>query len=114
MTQKQTWFVGILLLGIFLTNIIYAQDSNLSNYTKNATAELLGKNSVICKLLGVLNVFGAVAMTSGILLAGYNFLSASQEAREKGKIGTEGVLIGGGLIMMAPQIVSYIFGFAVC
>lgn len=119
MKRKIRYLFSILMLGVFMANFVLAQtaganQSNLSQYTTQAKETLLAANSPICKLLGVLNLLGAVAMTSGVLLAGYNFLSASQEAREKGKIGAEGILIGGGLIGLAPTIVQYVFGFAIC
>ena len=110
---------SLLLLGLlFFANIVIAAKDPCS---ENAGAWSLvckdnpapGEN-VICKLIDLLTVVGAISVTGGATLAAYKYISPSESARQEAKLGLEGILLGGGLISLAPRIAGIIFGYNIC
>jgi len=94
------------VVGLVLTGLTFAQNAT----TSSSSATII---SQLCPLLKLLPIFGGVAMTSGIFLAAYNYMSTDQESRQKGKSGAEGLLIGAGLISIAPALVAQVMNIDV-
>ena len=98
--------IGVLFLAFFAGGVL-AQ-------TMNSAAELVADGSPICKILSFLPIVGGVLATTGGFMAAYNYMSQGQESKMKATAGIEGIIIGGGLILLVPMIVGYLFGFEVC
>ena len=85
------------------------------SFAENMTAsQLIAAGSPVCGVLGLLPIFGGVVATTGAFMAAYHFMGGDQESRQKAKVGIEGILVGAGLILLIPMLVSYLFGFSVC
>ena len=101
------------IVGLSMAGVVSAATNMSMNISSDAMA-LISGGSPICGLISLLTIGGGVAMTSGVLMAAYHYMSADQDARQKAKMGAEGIMIGGGLVALAPTLVKYIFGFNVC
>ncbi len=77
-------------------------------------ADLFAPGTGICKALGLLPYGGGVAMVVGGTMAGINYMSHDQEAKQNGKALMEGLLVGGTVLLVLPMLVSFFTGMSVC
>jgi len=84
------------------------------SFAAGTASELFAPGTGVCKMLGLLPYAGVVAMTVGGTMAGISYMSHDQESKHKAKTGIEGLIVGGGLLLILPAIVGFFFSVAVC
>jgi len=77
-------------------------------------ADLFAPGTGICKVLGLLPYGGGVSMVVGGTMAGINYMSHDQEAKQQGKALMEGLIVGGTILLVLPMLVSFFTGMSVC
>lgn len=77
-------------------------------------ADLFAPGTGVCKVLGLLPYGGGVAMVIGGTMAGINYMSHEQEAKQNGKALMEGLIVGGTIFLVLPMLVSFFTGMSIC
>lgn len=83
-------------------------------FAAGTAADIFAPGTGVCKILSLLPYGGVVAMTVGGTMAGINYMSHDQESKQKAKVGIEGLLIGGAVLLVLPSVIGFFMNVTVC